>query len=175
MTAVDESPRHRGFYAEGVTWPGPLVLGRGLVIRPGAEIPEPWTSAPMVVITREILSASATTEELVDRLHGAWVERTPAVIQWAIDDDALTPPRNHRRAPMGRRRDLPVPPRTAPVPLFHQRLRRPATARRCGGGRTRPPPSAPPPADPPTCCSPTAPQPGSTAVPATPSTLSTTS
>ena len=79
-----------GFYAEGVTWPGPLVLGRGLVVRPGAEIPEPWTSAPMVVITPEILSDPAATEELVDRLHRAWVERTPAVIQWAIDDDALT-------------------------------------------------------------------------------------
>jgi DNA helicase-2/ATP-dependent DNA helicase PcrA len=71
--------------------PGPLALGRGVVIRAGRDTPGPWASADRVLIDDAILSDPDRLTELIDRLHRAWVARAPLVIEWHLDDDALAP------------------------------------------------------------------------------------
>lgn len=69
--------------------PGPVALGRGVVVRAGAEPPEPWASAPRIAVEGAALTDPAALDELVGELHRAWVARRPAVIEWGIDDDAV--------------------------------------------------------------------------------------
>ncbi|MBT8212736.1 MAG: ATP-dependent helicase, partial [Acidimicrobiia bacterium] len=67
-----------------MTIPGPTLLGRGVVVRAGSPIPSPWSDAPVVALTD-----TTTTTETADRLHELWVQRTPVVVEWGLDDDAL--------------------------------------------------------------------------------------
>ncbi len=73
----------------GMTPPGPKQLGRGIVVRRGAPIPEPWSAAPTVTIDDAALAEMAAREALTDRLHRSWVSRSPVVIEWDVADDAL--------------------------------------------------------------------------------------
>lgn len=62
--------------------PGPAALGRGLVIRVGEAIPEPWADAPVVTVDEAALAAPAAT---VAALHGAWTDRSAVVVALAVD------------------------------------------------------------------------------------------
>jgi hypothetical protein len=67
----------------------PAALGRGIVVRPGGDVPEAWRTAERVTIDEAVLGDGKATEALVDRLHRHWVGRTPVVVEWAVADDAL--------------------------------------------------------------------------------------
>ena len=54
--------------------PGPLALGRSVVIDAGDAIPAPWMSAPVVTVDDAALAAPA---DVVARLHQAWAAREP--------------------------------------------------------------------------------------------------
>ncbi|MCB1040660.1 MAG: ATP-dependent helicase, partial [Acidimicrobiales bacterium] len=62
--------------------PGPLALGRGVVIGAGDAIPAPWMSAPVVPIDDAALGAPGP---VVARLHVAWARREPVVVELAVD------------------------------------------------------------------------------------------
>jgi len=68
------------------SFPGPAVLGRGIVIRAGAVVPDPWADAPRVKLDAAALENPA---EVIDRLHRAWVGRVAHVVEWDLPDDAL--------------------------------------------------------------------------------------
>ena len=65
------------------------VLGRGIVVRPGGDVPDAWRTAERVSIDEPVLDDGKAVEALVDRLHQCWVSRTPVVVEWAVADDAL--------------------------------------------------------------------------------------
>ncbi len=71
-----------------MTWPGPPELGRGVVVRPGAQVPEPWRDVDRLTLDAAALGDREMLESLVDRLHRAWVTRTPVVLEWGVADDA---------------------------------------------------------------------------------------
>jgi DNA helicase-2/ATP-dependent DNA helicase PcrA len=62
--------------------PGPVALGRGVVINAGDAIPAPWMSAPVVTIDEAVLSAPG---EVVATLHRHWARREPVVVELAVD------------------------------------------------------------------------------------------
>ncbi|MCU1455221.1 MAG: ATP-dependent helicase UvrD/PcrA [Acidimicrobiales bacterium] len=62
--------------------PGPAALGRSVVIDAGGAIPAPWIAAPVVTIDDEALARPAPT---VERLHQAWAQREPVVVELAVD------------------------------------------------------------------------------------------
>ena len=62
--------------------PGPAALGRGVVINAGDPIPAPWVAAPVVVIDDAVLRDPA---DAVGRLHRAWSDREPVVVELAVD------------------------------------------------------------------------------------------
>ncbi len=62
--------------------PGPVALGRGVVITVGGAIPAPWITAPVVTIDEAALADPAA---IVARLHEAWAAREPLVIELAVD------------------------------------------------------------------------------------------
>ncbi|MCU1353086.1 MAG: ATP-dependent helicase UvrD/PcrA [Acidimicrobiales bacterium] len=62
--------------------PGPAALGRSVVITAGGAIPAPWIAAPVVTIDDGVL---ASPGEIVERLHRAWAEREPVVVELAVD------------------------------------------------------------------------------------------
>jgi DNA helicase-2/ATP-dependent DNA helicase PcrA len=69
--------------------PGPKTLGRGIVVRGDAPVPQPWASTPVVTIDEATLGSAVRVEALVERMHRSWVAREPLVIRWDIADDAL--------------------------------------------------------------------------------------
>lgn len=54
------------------------VLGRGIVVGPGADAPSAYASAPRWVVDDDVLVTPAAT---VDALHRAWLARVPVVIE----------------------------------------------------------------------------------------------
>ena len=60
------------------------------MIRAGEATPDAWSSVERVTIDRATLADDIATHELVDRLHRAWVSRTPQVVEWDIADEALS-------------------------------------------------------------------------------------
>ncbi len=62
--------------------PGPDVLARGLVIRIGAGVPEPWAQAERMVVDRGVLADPAAA---VGRLQGLAAERRRVVVELADD------------------------------------------------------------------------------------------
>ena len=62
--------------------PGPVALGRGVVINAGDAIPAPWMSAPVVTVDEAALGAPKV---VVDALHAAWGARQPVVVELAVD------------------------------------------------------------------------------------------
>ena len=56
------------------------VLGRGVVVGPGAEPPPSYAVSPRVVVDEEVVAAPS---EAVAVLHGHWVRREPVVIELA--------------------------------------------------------------------------------------------
>jgi DNA helicase-2/ATP-dependent DNA helicase PcrA len=71
------------------TAPGPVALGRGVVINAGDAIPAPWMSAPVITVTEDVLR---TPQEVVGRLHLAWAAREPVVVELAVDPGRFRDP-----------------------------------------------------------------------------------
>ncbi|MBY5163118.1 ATP-dependent DNA helicase UvrD2 [Salsipaludibacter albus] len=78
-------------------YPGPVALGRGVVVAPGAPTP-PGTSAdaPRLVVDD---AAVAAPSALVARLHLAWARREPVVVELAADNAGLREPEVETRDP----------------------------------------------------------------------------
>src|SRR6185436_2205097 len=85
-----------GAYSPGVPVPGPLALGRGVVVRDGEVAPEPWRGAPVVRIDEATLAEPA---EVVTRLHRAWSAREPVVVALAVDPGSFRAPATWDDAP----------------------------------------------------------------------------
>ena len=62
--------------------PGPVALGRGVVITQGGAIPAPWITAPVVTVDDD---AVRSPRAVVERLHQAWADREPVVVELAVD------------------------------------------------------------------------------------------
>ena len=73
-----------------MTFPGPDELGRGAVVLPGD--PSPLDRRERVTIDDGLLADRERLEEIVDRLHRAWVGRKRVVVELAVDQAALREP-----------------------------------------------------------------------------------
>ncbi len=69
--------------------PGPLVLGRGVVISLGEAPPDPWSDAPRVVVDA---AAVADPAAVVATLHDHWAARRPVVVELAVDPTGFRAP-----------------------------------------------------------------------------------
>lgn len=77
-------------------FPGPPWLGRGAVVHPGQDVPEPLDGAPRVRVEGATLD---DPEPAVAALRAAWAQRRPVVVELGVDAEALTQPEVERRAP----------------------------------------------------------------------------
>jgi len=82
-----------------VTFPGPDVLGRGLVVLPGAEVPEAFADAPRFTIDEAVLASPQVATAMAAVLHEAWDERRRVVIELGVPLEALRAPEVERRPP----------------------------------------------------------------------------
>ena len=80
------------------------VLGRSVVVAPGADTPARWVAAPRVAINSDLLADRTKTEEVVDRLHHAWAHRQPVVIELGVDPAVLREPESTKLDPWRLRR-----------------------------------------------------------------------
>ena len=80
-----------------MVFPGPEVLGRGVVVSPDSR--SPLESAERVVVDRPVLADSKRLQEVVDRLHRHWVERRPVTVELGLEVSELRRPVVERRAP----------------------------------------------------------------------------
>jgi DNA helicase-2/ATP-dependent DNA helicase PcrA len=69
--------------------PGPVALGRGVVVTAGDPIPPAWADAPTFTIDDATLADPAPT---VTDLHHAWVSRRPVVVSLAVDAEEFRAP-----------------------------------------------------------------------------------
>ena len=69
--------------------PGPPEFGRGVVVLPGVAPPEPWKGCPRLLIGHETLTDPVAA---LERLHRAWFERQPLVVELAVDPKTLRDP-----------------------------------------------------------------------------------
>jgi len=72
------------------------VLGRGVVVLPGREVPPDWADAPRVVIDDAALAEPAA---VADVLHRHWLARQPVVIELAVPAEDLRAPEVDDREP----------------------------------------------------------------------------
>ena len=78
-------------------FPGPAVLGRGVVVGEGDPAPDGFPAeAPRVLIDTEVLQHPGPATAF---LHHCWATRTPVVIELAVANDALRAPQTDDRAP----------------------------------------------------------------------------
>jgi DNA helicase-2/ATP-dependent DNA helicase PcrA len=78
-------------------FPGPEVLGRGVVVSPGGR--SPLESAEQIVVDSRVIAGPEGLEEVVDRLHRHWVERRPVAVELGVEASELRQPVVERRAP----------------------------------------------------------------------------
>lgn len=74
----------------------PPPLGRGVVLAPGAPIPEPWAEAPRLTVDAATL---ARPQQALQRLHHHWARRLPLVIELGISAADLREPESLRVEP----------------------------------------------------------------------------
>jgi DNA helicase-2/ATP-dependent DNA helicase PcrA len=74
----------------------PEILGRSVVIEPGASVPEAWDGASLVLVDD---AALADPEAMIDRLHRSWSGRERVVIELGVEPSALRLPEVERRDP----------------------------------------------------------------------------
>jgi ATP-dependent DNA helicase UvrD/PcrA len=79
-----------------MTFPAPDVLGRGVVVLPGASVTPPFADAPRVVIDDAALAEPAAT---ADRLQEAWTGRRRVVVELAVPAENLREPERCLVAP----------------------------------------------------------------------------
>jgi hypothetical protein len=76
--------------------PGPVALGRAVIVRPGGPPPEAWTDALRIVVDEAALADPA---DVVGRLHVAWSTRAPVVIELAVDPGRFRTPETYDAPP----------------------------------------------------------------------------
>ena len=79
-----------------MTFPGPDVLGRGLVVLPGADVPPPFATASRVRVDDDVLAAP---EAAAAALHQAWTDRRRVVVELAVAAEELRAPEQETAAP----------------------------------------------------------------------------
>ncbi|MBA2337873.1 MAG: ATP-dependent helicase, partial [Acidimicrobiia bacterium] len=79
-----------------MTWPGPIELGRGVVVPAGTAAPVPWHGASRLRVDDDVVAEPGTT---VDALHRAWATRSPVVVELAVDPAAIRQPVDHAVEP----------------------------------------------------------------------------
>ncbi|MBS1846691.1 MAG: ATP-dependent DNA helicase UvrD2 [Actinobacteria bacterium] len=72
-----------------MAFPGPVALGRGVVVHIDAPVPEVWRDAPVVTIDD---AALADPRAVVDQLHRLWVARAPGVVALGVDPGRFRSP-----------------------------------------------------------------------------------
>ena len=72
--------------------PGPVELGRAVIVGVDGRAPAAWAGAERVVVDDAALVESA---EVVGRLHAAWGSRTPIVIELAVDPVRFRAPESY--------------------------------------------------------------------------------
>ncbi len=77
-------------------FPGPAALGRGIVVRPGQQLPAGWENKPRLHLGD---AALRNPDDTLQRLRRWWVERVPSVVELAIDHRELKEPETDPRAP----------------------------------------------------------------------------
>ena len=80
-----------------MTFPGPELLGRGVVVPTGSR--SPLEGTPTVVVDERVLANPQALEELVDELHRAWVQRRPVTVELDVDASEVRQPVVEKRAP----------------------------------------------------------------------------
>ncbi len=75
-----------------MTIPGPVALGRSVVVTPDGAVPGPWADAPRVAVGPDALRDPGP---VVAVLHEAWLARQPVVVELAVDAAALREPERH--------------------------------------------------------------------------------
>ena len=66
--------------------PGPLELGRGVVVLPGTDPPSPWAACPRVVVDQRVLDEPSAA---LATLQKAWSARQPVTVELAVDSRVL--------------------------------------------------------------------------------------
>jgi hypothetical protein len=72
-----------------VALPGPLELGRAVIVGAGADAPAAWAGTDRVAVDPDALRDVAP---LVRRLHAAWSDREPIVIELGLDPATFRAP-----------------------------------------------------------------------------------
>ena len=66
--------------------PGPLELGRGVVVLSGVAPPSPWAGCPTVIIDQQVLQEPSAA---LATLQQSWSERRSLVVELAVDSKHL--------------------------------------------------------------------------------------
>ncbi len=77
-------------------FPGPAVLGRGVVVADGQPPPDGFGDLRRVRIDADVASSPAHAARV---LHHHWVRRRPVVVELAVDNDGLRAPETVTEAP----------------------------------------------------------------------------
>jgi len=73
-----------------MVFPGPVELGRGVVVNPGD--PDPIEGLPRVRVDQDLLDSPELLAGTVDRLHRGWSAREPVAVELAVDQEELRRP-----------------------------------------------------------------------------------
>jgi superfamily I DNA/RNA helicase len=76
--------------------PGPPELGRAVLVGAGQPAPAAWASAERVVVDAAAVEDPAA---VVGRLHQAWADRQPVVIELGVDPAPFRAPAAHHEEP----------------------------------------------------------------------------
>jgi DNA helicase-2/ATP-dependent DNA helicase PcrA len=79
-----------------MTFPGPDLFGRGLVVGPSGEVPAGWDTVERVTVDDASL---AEPEAVTGLLHAAWSQRRRLVVELAVPAEDLRAPESERRPP----------------------------------------------------------------------------
>lgn len=78
------------------SFPGPAVLGRGVVALPTATVPSTYVAWPCIRVDDAVV---ADPGAVVDELHHLWLKRQPVVVIIAVDPATLRAPEHCRLPP----------------------------------------------------------------------------
>ena len=73
-----------------MVFPGPVELGRGVVVNPGD--PDPIEGLPRVRVDQDLLDSPELLAGTVDRLHRGWSAREPVAVELAVHQEELRRP-----------------------------------------------------------------------------------
>lgn len=77
-------------------FPGPAVLGRGVVLLPGSSVPTVCTDWARLEVDEQVIDPPG---KVADELHHLWLRRQPVVVVLAADPASLRAPERCDLAP----------------------------------------------------------------------------